>query len=85
MPAASKQSAPGSNILDGNTIGIAAGVGFNFDDPLEVFQSPVNIDFATQAQFLLPREAIKEATDPVPSYSYSAKMVGLTIVVRYDF
>ncbi|MBS1151290.1 MAG: hypothetical protein H6Q89_2988 [Myxococcaceae bacterium] len=80
-----KQNAPTTNILDGTAIGIGAGIGFNFDDPLEVFQSPVNIDFATQAQFLLPREATKELTDPVPSYSYSAKMVGLTIVIRYDF
>ena len=80
-----KQDAPGTNILDGNTLGIAAGLGFNFDDPLEIFQAPVNIDLATQAQFLLPRESNKELTDPVPSYTYSGKMVGLTIVVRYDF
>lgn len=80
-----KQSAPGTNVLDGTAIGIAAGIGFNFDDPLEVFQSPVNIDFATQAQFLLPREAEKEPTDVVPSYSYDAKMIGMTIVIRYDF
>lgn len=80
-----QQSVPGTNILDGTTVGIGAGIGFNFDDPLEVFQAPVNIDLATQAQFLLPRAANKEATDSVPSYSYSAKMVGLTIVIRYDF
>ncbi len=80
-----KQTAPGSNILDGTAIGLGAGVGFNFDDPLEIFQSPVNIDFAAQTQFLLPREATKEATDPVPSYDYSAKMVGISIVIRYDF
>ncbi len=80
-----KQNAPGTNILDGTTLGLGAGVGFNFDDPLEVFQAPVNIDFATQVQILLPRETNKEATDSVASYTYSAKMYGLTIVIRYDF
>jgi long-subunit fatty acid transport protein len=80
-----KQNVPGTNILDGNAIGLGAGIGFNFDDPLEVFQAPVNIDFAAQAQFLMPRETDKEATDTVPSYTYAAKMFGLTIVVRYDF
>ncbi len=80
-----KQTAPGTNILDADTIGVAAGVGFNFPDPLEIFASPINIDAAVQAQFLLPREAIKEATDPVPSYSYQAKVLGGTIAIRYDF
>jgi long-chain fatty acid transport protein len=80
-----KQSVPGTNILDCDAIGIAAGVGFNFPDPLEIFQSPIHIDVATQAQFLLPREAVKEPTDVVPSYTYSAKTFGLTAAIRYDF
>ena len=80
-----KQTAPGSNILDADTVGVSVGVGFNFPDPLEIFASPINIDVATQAQVLLPREAIKEPTDPVPSYSYSAKVYGATIAIRYDF
>ena len=80
-----KQSALATNLLDGNTVGLAAGVGFNFPDPLEIFQHPIQIDVGLQAAFLLPREAIKDPTDLVPSYTYQARMYGGTIAVRYDF
>ncbi|MBX7098106.1 MAG: outer membrane protein transport protein [Myxococcaceae bacterium] len=80
-----KQDAPGTNILDGPTVGLTAGLGFNFSDPLEIFSRPVTIDLATQGQFVLARETNKEATDVTPSYSYSGRAYGLTIAVRYDF
>jgi long-subunit fatty acid transport protein len=80
-----RQDVPGTNILDGTAIGTTFGFGFNFDDPLEIFKSPVIIDFAAQAHFLLPREANKELTDSVPSYRYEAKALGLSVSVRYDF
>ncbi len=80
-----RQDAPGTNIMDGSAVGIAAGVGVAFDDPLEVFQHPVKMDLATLGLFHLPREAHKEATDDVPSYRYSARVFGLTAALRYDF
>lgn len=80
-----RQSAPGSNILDADTLGLAAGLGFNFPDPLEILLSPITIDLAFQTQILFSREAAKEATDPVPSYTYTAKVYGGTIAIRYDF
>jgi long-chain fatty acid transport protein len=80
-----RQNAPGTNILDATTLGIAGGLGFSFDDPLEVFQHPVHIDLGAQAHFLLPREAKKEDTDTVPSYRYSATVFGVTGAIRYDF
>jgi long-subunit fatty acid transport protein len=80
-----KQDVPDTNILDATAVGVTGGVGFSFDDPLEVFQSPVRIDVAGQGTFLLPREATKESTDSVPSYSYSATVYGVTAAIRYEF
>jgi long-subunit fatty acid transport protein len=80
-----RQNVPGTNILDGNTVGGTVGVGFNFDDPLEIFAAPITIDLAAMAAAVLPRETLKEPTDTVPSYTYSAKVFGLSAAVRYDF
>jgi long-chain fatty acid transport protein len=79
------QNQPGTNILDGNAIGLATGIGFNFPDPLEVFQHPIQIDLAAQMTFILPREATKPSYDLLPSYTYSAKVFGVTGSIRYDF
>ena len=80
-----KQNVEGTNLLDGTTVGIAGGVGINFPDPLEIFQHPIQMDFAVQGAFLLPREAVKPPTDVVPSYTYSARLFGGTLAIRYDF
>ena len=80
-----KQDTAGTNLMDNTAIGITGGVGFNFSDPLEIFQHPVQIDLAGQAQIILPREAKKEAVDPQPGYTYSANVYGLTAAIRYDF
>ncbi|MBI3183008.1 MAG: outer membrane protein transport protein [Myxococcales bacterium] len=80
-----RQDAPETNVLDASAVGLTAGMGFSFDDPLEVFAHPVKIDLAGQHTFLLPREAKKEPTDPVPPYRYSARVYGLTAAIRYDF
>jgi long-chain fatty acid transport protein len=80
-----KQNAQGTNLMDGNAIGLTGGVGFNFSDPLEIFQHPVQIDVAAQAQFILPRQATKAAVDSQPSYTYAANVYGVTAAIRYDF
>lgn len=80
-----KQNISGSNVLDGTTVGGTVGIGFNFDDPLEVFAAPITIDLAGMAAAVLPREAVKEPFDRVPSYSYSAKIFGVNAAIRYDF
>ena len=80
-----RQNSARTNILDATTVGVTAGAGFNFDDPLEVFKSPIHIDLATQAQFMLQREAQKDLSDDVPSYSYSGRLFGVSAAVRYDF
>jgi hypothetical protein len=33
----------------------------------------------------MPREANKEDTDTVPSYTYSATVYGVTAAIRYEF
>ncbi|MFZ5469440.1 MAG: OmpP1/FadL family transporter [Myxococcota bacterium] len=80
-----RQDAPSTNILDASAVGGALGVGIAFDDPLEVFVHPVKLDVATQGALLLPREAKKEPTDSVPPYTYSARLHGFTVAIRYDF
>jgi long-chain fatty acid transport protein len=80
-----KQDTQGTNLMDNTAIGASVGVGFNFPDPLEIFQHPIQIDLAGQAQFVLPREATKAAVDPQPSYTYSANVYGVTASLRYDF
>lgn len=80
-----KQDTAGTNLMDNTAIGITGGIGFNFSDPLEIFQHPVQIDIAGQAQFILPREAKKEAVDKQPGYTYSANVYGVTAAIRYDF
>jgi long-subunit fatty acid transport protein len=80
-----RQDTAGTNLMDNDALGITGGLGFNFSDPLEILGSPVQIDLAGQATFILPRDAKKDATDSTPSYSYSAKVFGGTLAVRYDF
>jgi long-chain fatty acid transport protein len=80
-----KQDTQGTNLLDNTTVGLSAGVGFNFPDPLEIFAHPISIDVAGQTQFLLSREATKDAVDSQPSYTYSANVYGVTAAIRYDF
>ena len=80
-----RQDTQGTNLLDNTAIGLTGGFGFNFSDPLEIFAHPVQIDIAGQAQFILPREAKKEAVDNQPGYSYSANVYGVTAAIRYDF
>lgn len=79
------QTPEGTNILDSNTFGLAAGLGFSFDDPLEVFAEPIIVDLAVHGLWLLPREANKGETDEVPSYTYSARVFGTTAAIRYNF
>lgn len=80
-----KQDTPGTNLLDAAAVGITGGFGFNFKDPLEVFESPIKIDLSGHGVFLMQRETMKEATDVVPSYRSSMNVVGLSIGVRYDY
>lgn len=80
-----KQNVAGTNLLDNTALGLSGGVGFNFDDPLEIFAHPIQIDVAAQGQFILEREALKDAVDRVPSYTASGRVGGVTASVRYDF
>lgn len=80
-----RQDVPGTNILDGNTVGTSVGVSFAGDDPLEIFAAPVHVDLAGHVDFILPRRATKEATDQVPSYGYSARTIGVSSALRFDF
>lgn len=80
-----KQNASNTNILDASSIGLSIGGGFNFDDPLEIFQSPIHIDLAGQGQFMFTRETVKDTTDPVPSYTYGGRSFGVNAALRYDF
>ncbi len=79
------QNVAGTNLLDGNTVGLAGGIGFNFPDPLEVFQHPIQVDLAFQTAFILQREATKPSFDVLPSYTYSARVLGGSAMIRYDF
>jgi long-chain fatty acid transport protein len=74
-----------TNILDGNTVLFSGGVGFRFDDPLELFPNPLRLDFAAHLSVLLPREAYKNPEDPSPSYRYSGMAGGGMASLRYDF
>ncbi len=80
-----KQDTQGTNLMDNTAVGGSVGVGFNFPDPLEIFQHPIQIDVAGQAHFLLNREANKASTDSMPGYMYSANVFGVTAAIRYDF
>jgi long-subunit fatty acid transport protein len=74
-----------TNILGGDTIAGTVGAGFNFDDPLEVFQAPINIDLGGMLAFVLPRNAMKDPTDSVPSYTYKGTVYGVNAAVRYEW
>lgn len=80
-----KQDAALTNILGGDTVAGTAGLGFNFDDPLEIFQAPIHIDIGGVLAAVLQRQTMKDSTDPVPSYTYSGKVFGLNAAVRYEW
>lgn len=74
-----------TNILDGDTHAFAAGLGFSFSDPLEVFSKPVHIDLAYQFLYVPERRANKSSNSDVPSYVYSGYAHNVTAAVRYVF
>jgi long-chain fatty acid transport protein len=74
-----------TNILDGNTLGIAGGIGALFDDPLEVFSKPLQIHFALQRLFVTERTAEKGKSNPVPSYTYGGHLNSMAVAVRNEF
>jgi long-subunit fatty acid transport protein len=80
-----RQSAAGTNILDGTTVGVSGGMGFSFDDPLEVLANPLTFELAGRGLFLLPREAEKDRTDELPPYTYSASVFGVSVAFRYSY
>lgn len=80
-----RQDAPGTNILDATRIGGSLGVGSQFHDPLEMFEGPITFDLGLSGSSILNREATKEPTDPVPSYRYSAVVIGAQASLSYAF
>ncbi len=80
-----RQDTAGTNTLDGSALGLTAGVGFNFADPLEVFENPLKVDISGHGTFIMQREANKAATDVVPAYRYAGNVGGLSVGLRYDY
>ncbi len=80
-----RQVQPGTNILDSDALGVSGGIGWSFEDPLEIFEAPLLVDLAVRAIWFLPREAVKEGTDEVPSYDYASRVLGTSLAVRYNF
>lgn len=74
-----------TNILDGDTHAFAAGIGFSFHEPLEIFTKPVHIDLAYQFLLIPERRADKAAAGEVPAYVYSGHANHVTAAVRYIF
>lgn len=74
-----------TNILDGDMHSFSAGLGVNFNDPLEVFTKPVHIDLAYQFGYLPERRADKGDTSAVPSYVYAGYLHSVTAAVTYAF
>jgi long-subunit fatty acid transport protein len=74
-----------TNILDGDTHSFSAGLGFSFDDPLEIFTKPVHIDLAYQLLLIPDRRADKGSDSALPPYVYSGHVNNVTAAVRYVF
>jgi long-subunit fatty acid transport protein len=74
-----------TNILDADAVGVSAGIGWSFEDPLELFARPLILDVALQGLWYLNRTAQKADTDPVPSYEYGLRVFGTSVALRYDF
>ena len=71
-----RTSTPPKHAIDVSRVSTWFGVAFT------AAQATVMISMAA---FVLPRDATKEPTDVTPSYSYSAKIFGVSAAVRYDF
>lgn len=78
-----KQNVPGTNIMDGSRLGFTGGIGTSFHDPLEALEGPLSLEIGLQAATIFGREALKEATDSVPSYRYSAFVFAGQIGLSY--
>jgi hypothetical protein len=79
------QDAPGTNIMDGTRVGGSLGLGARFHDPLELLEGPLAFDVGVTGSTLLGRQANKEPTDNVPSYTYSALVLGAQASLSYAF
>ncbi len=74
-----------TNILDGPTHCLSAGLEVNFDDPIEMFEKPIHLLLGLQGLFVESRTANKPSDSPVPSYAYGGKIGIGSIALRYDF
>ena len=79
------QDAAGTNILDGNRVGGALGVGVGGRDPLGILEGTIHLELGVQGSTLLPREAHKDGTDPVPAYRYALNVFAAQLGLRYVF
>jgi long-subunit fatty acid transport protein len=73
-----------TNYLDASTHLLSAGLGVTFDDPLDVFERPVTLDFAGQAMLLAPRE-VDKGSDGVVDYRFGGSLFEVAVAIRYEF
>lgn len=74
-----------TNLLDGPTHVISAGLGVSFMSPLGALAEPVRIEAVFQHGFVGSRDAQKSAANPLPSYSYGGQTEVFAIDLRYSF
>jgi hypothetical protein len=74
-----------TNILDGPTHCLSAGLEVNFDDPLEIFEKPIRLLAGFQGLLVESRFADKPSDSVVPSYGYGGKVGIASVAVHYDF
>ena len=74
-----------TNLLDGPTHVISAGLGVSFMSPLGALAEPVKIDAVFQHGFVGGRHADKSASNPVQPYSYGGSTEVFAIDLRYAF
>jgi long-subunit fatty acid transport protein len=80
-----QQNTAGTNWMDASNIGLGLGAQWNVRDPADFFESPFQFDLGAQFVYLLPRSALKDPVDPVPSYSFRGIGGGASLQVSYAF
>lgn len=76
----------GSNYVDSSLHAVAAGIGFAFRDPWELFEQQISIDLSVQAFLLTGRSARKaDANDPVGNWRAGGQLFEGSLAISYTY
>ncbi len=74
-----------TNYVDTDAHLLSVGAATQFNDPLEVEESPITLEFGAQIALLQETEMPKDGTGPVDDFTAGGHVLTLALTARHDF